>query len=387
MRVPFSVAIDRTRQFGEIVVGGETRIIKVGEWSDWVPVTLPVEPLQSLRAQCRFYLRRVDPHFDLYVTPLDIDPAAPALPISTPRGFAAELARATGRYYTHGMPEETKALKAGVFSFAEFLRQARMVQDENRRQFSYELGRFDRGLLFYYFGDLDQVSHMLWRARDPQHPAYDAAIDGPYAHTIDDLYAEFDGIAGEALAALRPDDLLVIMSDHGFTSWRRSFNLNSWLRDEGYATRAYGLGLNGLYVNLKGREGAGVVEPAQRDALLNEISSRLLAVIDPVTGDHSIARVFRREQVYSAGQENVAPDLVVGYAAGTRVSDDSAVGIAAPLVFSDNRSAWSGDHCMDPAAVPGILLTSRPLRQPASSIQNLAASILAEFGVSGFPPR
>jgi predicted AlkP superfamily phosphohydrolase/phosphomutase len=404
MRASFTVSIDATRTYAKLVVGDEERLLRVGEWSDWVPIVFEVRPLQTLRAECRFYLKRLTPTFELYASPVNVDPLTPAVPLSNPESYATELARATGRFYTQGMPEDTKALKAGVLSTAEFLEQARIAQLENLRQFRYVLDHFDRGLLFYYFGNVDQVSHMLWRARDPQHPAYNAAVDSPYASVIDDLYVDMDSIVGETLQRLGDDDLLVVMSDHGFASWRRSFSLNAWLRDEGYLvpagrnsrsifnqidlsrSRAYGLGLNGLYINLKGREASGIVEPADREALVDEIRDKLLRVIDPVTGVAAIARVDRREQSFSRGAAfELAPDLVVGYAKGTRTSDESALGEVQPIVMWDNMSAWSGDHCMDPESVPGILLTSRPLRRPAASLQSLASALLAEFGIDDFP--
>jgi predicted AlkP superfamily phosphohydrolase/phosphomutase len=218
-----------------------------------------------------------------------------------------------------------------------------------------------------------------------------------------------DAVAGRTLARLGPDDLLVVMSDHGFTSWRRSFNLNSWLRENGYltlrpgrrigrgatfddidwpATRAYGLGLNGLYINLRGRESSGIVDPADRDALVREISGKLLQTTDPRTSAPAITHVFRREDVYRlSGDQDLAPDLIVGYAKGTRASDDTALGGVSPDVLTDNRSAWTGDHCMDPEAVPGILLTSRRLQRKAASLKELAPAILAELGIEGFPSQ
>lgn len=404
MQMPFAAHVDSTRRYVLIEIGGERRLLRPGEWSDWVPIRFDVAPAQSLPAMCRFFLQQIDPHFELYVSPLNLDPVSPALPISSPPAYAGELASATGRFSTLGMPEETKALKAGVFSVDEFLHQAREMQRENLTQFRYSLDHFENGLFFHYFGNLDQVSHMLWRARDPQHPAYDAVADAPYARVIDDLYVEFDAIVGEARQRLRPDDLLVVMSDHGFTSWRRAFNLNTWLRNEGYVvasvpgdpslgqislsrSRAYGLGLNGLYVNLENREQHGVVAPEQRDRLLAEITERLLQTKDPATGKAVVATVFRREQIYSPGANDaVAPDLIIGYAKGTRVSDESALGALAPAVLVDNTSAWSGDHCMTPDAVPGVLLTSRTLRQSATTLQELAGAIVAEMGVA-FPHR
>ena len=407
LRAEFTAYIDGQQKFAKIVVGDEERLLRVGEWGDWVPVDFDMIPTQSLRAAVRFYLKQLDPYFALYVSPPNIDPLEPALPISTPSDYAADLARATGRFYSQGMPEDTKALKTGVFTPAEFLEQARIAGDENRRQFSYVLDGFRGGLLFYYFGNVDQVSHMMWRAMDPQHPAYNAERDKPYEHVVEDLYVGLDAIVGETLDKMAPDDLLVVMSDHGFTSWRRSFHLNSWLRDNGYLaladpnlkedpgffanvdwskTRAYAIGLNGLYINLKGREKSGTVEAANRTGLMDEISAKLLQVIDPQTGAPAITKVFSRDKAYSsAGHDSIAPDLIVGYAKGTRGSDESALGGMPPSVIVDNMEPWSGDHCMDPEAVPGILLTNRPLKKPAPSLQSLAAAILAEYGVETFP--
>jgi predicted AlkP superfamily phosphohydrolase/phosphomutase len=260
--------------------------------------------------------------------------------------------------------------------------------------------------LFYYFGNVDQVSHMMWRAMDPQHPAYDPAVDPQYRTVVEDLYVEMDAIVGRTLAALGPDDLLVVMSDHGFSSWRRAFNLNTWLRDNGYLTlrqgrrrgaaaftdidwsrtRAYGLGLNGLYVNLRGRESSGIVDPGASDALVREIGDKLVHTIDPHTALPAVTRTFRREEAYTlTGNEDIAPDLIVGYAKGTRVSDESALGGVPAEVIVDNVGAWTGDHCMDPDAVPGILLTTRPLRRPAANLRELAPALLAELGIDGFP--
>ena len=404
--VPFTVAISADRQFGKLVVGSEERMLRVGEWSDWVPIAFDLIPTQHLPAEVRFFLARLDPYFELYVSPVNMDPMTPALPISTSAGYAAEIARATGRFYTQGMPDDTKSLKTRVLTPAQFLQQAAMAGDEVRRQYEYTLGRFHDGFLFYYFGNVDQVSHMMWRPRDPEHPAYDPVADAPFAHVVDDLYVGLDAIVGRTLDTLGADDLLVVMSDHGFASWRRSFHLNSWLRDNGYLraaigpgedasvpfgsvdwsrTRAYAVGLNGLYINVKGREANGTVTPSERAALAGEIADKLLATIDPATGKPAVTRVFKREDVYDLeGSEDLAPDLIVGYAKGTRSSDESALGGLAPEVIVDNRDPWSGDHCMDPAAVPGILLTSRPLGKDAPDLQSLAAAILAVLGI-GFP--
>jgi predicted AlkP superfamily phosphohydrolase/phosphomutase len=307
------------------------------------------------------------------------------------------------------MPEDTKAYSSGVFDAEDFLAQAQIAGQENLDQYRHVLGSFRTGLLFYYFGNLDLVSHMMWRSMDPDHPAYDATFDAPFADVVPQLYERMDGVVGWTLDHMPPGTLLVIMSDHGFTSWRRSFNLNTWLQRNGYLaqrdsaaasagdantalanldwqrTRAYALGLNGLYLNLQGRERWGIVTAAERDALLDEIAARLAATIDPATGQPAIGRVHRSDRAYADhDQLGVGPDLVIGYAKGTRSSDESALGLIEPEVFADNRGAWSGDHCMDHTAVPGILFTNRALRRPTGRLQDLGISILAEFGLAEF---
>ena len=396
----FTAYVDSRAAAAKIAVGDQERVLKVGEWSDWVPVEFPMTWFQSLRGMARFYLRRLEPTFELYVSPVNLDPRAPALPISTPSSYSADLARSTGPFHTQGIAEDTKALSERVLTRDEFLAQARAVGDEVTRQYWRVLEDFNDGLLFYYFGNLDQVSHMMWRPRDSEHPAYDPVADAPYRSVVDDLYVAFDALVGETVRRMGNDTTLIVMSDHGFTSWRRSFHLNSWLRDNGYLsvidpatdpgmfqnvdwsrTRAYGLGLNGLYINLRGREPKGVVAVEDRERLVDEIRRKLLETLDPQTGRAAVSKAVTREQAYrDARHFDLAPDLIVLYAKGTRGSNESALGGVPPAIIVDNTGEWSGDHCMDPDAVPGILLVNRPVKQRAATLQEIARTILAEFG-------
>ena len=403
----FTAYIDPVEDVAKIVLGDEERLLQAGEWSDWVPFEFEMIPTQTVPAMVRFYLRQVRPEFELYASPINIDPMNQALPVSHPPEFAAELAEATGRFYTQGMPEDTKALSGGVFEPGEFLEQAKLSGGEITEQYEVALDRFDSGLLFYYWGHVDQVSHMMWRSMDPDHPAYDPEVDPQFADVIPSLYEDMDDIVGYTLERMDPNTTLVIMSDHGFTSWRRSMNLNSWLRDHGYLTvedptlrndpgmysnvdwsktEAYGLGLNGLYLNLKGREAQGIVDPSEREELMARLEKDLLATTDPATGEPAVTKVYIRERDYDdRGHLEIGPDMLVGYAKGTRCAFESATGELVAEVFRDNTEPWSGDHCMDHRAVPGILITNKPLSKRAPSLEELAEAVLAEFGVEKFP--
>ena len=408
VRAEFKVYADPTRPVAKIVIDDQEIILQEGEWSEWVTVDFTLLPyVQSLRGIVRFYLMQVHPEFELYVTPINIDPLNPAMPISTPSGFAAELARGTGRFYSQGMPEETSALSSGVFNDEDFLRQATLVAEENRRQYRHVLEHFDDGFLFYYFGNLDLVSHMMWRTMDSTHPAHDPVADAPYRNVIEELYVEADDIVGETLQSMGDDATLIVMSDHGFTSWTRAFNLNSWLRANGYIafrnrsdqvgtgffenvdwsrTQAYAIGFNSVYINVRGRERVGSVPRQQRRLVLDEIARNLVRFVDPKTGKRAITKVYRRDEVYQdRGHLDIGPDLIVGFARGVRGSDESALGTITREIITDNTGKWSGDHLMDHEAVPGVLFTNRPLQRAASSLKELGAAVLAEFGIEGFP--
>ena len=408
LRSDFTVYLDPARPVVKIVIGDEEIILQEGDWSEWVPIEYPLPLFQTLPGMTRFYLKDVRPEFQLYATPVNIDPLDPAMPISVPDDFATELAEG-GRFYTQGFPEDTDAISDGVFSIDEYLNQAALAAAEIRRQYMGLLADFEDGLLFNYFGFIDLVSHIMWRTTDPTHPAYDRERDEPYAGVIEGLYMEADEIVGETLArldALGGGGTLMVMSDHGFTSWKRAFSLNAWLEQNGYLTvqdrnrrdldfltnvdwadtRAYGLGLSGLYVNLEGREANGIVPAAERDALLREITEALLNEPDPATGEPAITRVYNRDEDYTdRGYAEIGPDLVIGFAKGIRSSDASAAGQIPEEIIVDNMGAWSGDHIMDHETVPGVLLSSRPLQVGAASLKEVAAAVLAEFGVTGFP--
>lgn len=414
LETPFTVYLDPDRTGVKIELGDQQVVLGLGEWSPWLRVDFEMLkvgaiPLQSLSGIVRMYLKQLEPELELYVSPLDIDPTNQAIPVSHPESFAADLAEATGLFYTEGMPEDTKSITEGVFAPEEFLSQAAIAGSEPIRQFPWVLERFlDRngGFLFYYLGNVDLTGHIMWRARDPEHPSYDPESDPPYEDLIPTLYEGLDELVGQTLDAAGEDTLVIVMSDHGFTSWRRKFHLNHWLykndylalkdenaRDPGLLlnvdwenTKAYGYGFSGLYINQKGRERDGIVPFADRQALVQEIGQKLTAEVDPDTGQLAITELRFAEDYEDRGALDVGPDLVLGYADGYHVDNGSALGEIGEQVYSDNDGQWTGDHIMDHRVVPGVLFTSRSLKKPASRLKDLAASILYEFGISeGFP--
>jgi len=371
-------------------------VLNVGEWSEWKEISFLKTPLgPTFRTMAKFYLQRLKPDIELYVTPLNFVPTAPEVPISEPEGFVKDIAEAIGPFYTQSFAENYNARTKQVFTDDEYLAQANQVLDDSMRMLDYALDRYRGGLLFFYFSSTDLQAHIFWWDSQEKHPFRSREEAARGHRIIEDLYVRIDDALGRSLARIGDDATVIVMSDHGFAPLRRCFALNTWLRQEGYLsakrnllvdcdwsrTRAYGLGLNALYLNLRGREKDGIVEPGQREALVEEIRAKLLAVRDPQTGKPVIRRVYRPEEIFHGPEVSNAPDLIVGYDFGYRASWATTLGEFDRQIVSDNHEAWSADHCIAHDLVPGILVTNRKLARGNPTLVDLAPTILAEFGV------
>lgn len=386
-------------------IDGQRILLQKGEYSDWVPINFRLGPGMRAGGICRFYLKDLQPEVQLYVSPINIDPERPALPVSHPAAYSIYLSKRLGRFATLGLAEDTWALNEGVLDDASFLRQCQLLCDERERMLFNALENTRDGCVVCVFDTTDRVQHMYWRYRDPDHPAPLEENASAFREVIEESYVQADTIVGKVLDRLGERDALFIMSDHGFKSFRRGVNLNAWLLREGYLalkdgatgeaewlrevdweqTRAYAMGLAGLYLNLRGREANGVVATDEAQALKQELIEKLSGLRDEEAGAPAIDRVFDTEAVNPGPYSDVGPDLTIGYATGYRASWDAAQGKAAGPVIEDNTRRWSGDHCMDPRHVPGVLFCSLPLEASNAGIGDIAPTVLSLFGVQ--PPR
>jgi predicted AlkP superfamily phosphohydrolase/phosphomutase len=385
--IELPVHADPTANVARFDAPEEQFVLRQGEWSDFQRADFPLIPgLKSVSGIFRIYLQQVHPYFRIYVSPVNIDPGEPALPISTPDKYSAILAGKLGPFYTQSIAEETSAYRAGIFSKDEFLVQSNKVLDDSLRMFHYTLSQFTSGLLFYYFSSVDQNSHMLW---------------GKYEDDLLGIYKKVDGAVGDAMA--QPNTDLMILSDHGFARFNRAVHMNTWLMQQGFLTlddptktgndpefphvdwdktQAYALGLNGLYVNLYGRENDGSVSPADKQEVLDNIASKLLEFRDPQTGEHVVDKVYFSEKTYKGHNLKHAPDIIVGFRRGYRASWQTALGAIPPVTIEDNTQAWIGDHCMAADEVPGVLLSNRKFRRTNPQMYDVPVTILAHFGVA-----
>ena len=407
--IGFQVHRDRQANAVVIEIQGQKIVLKPGEWSRWHRLDFAMTgpsfvPTSHATGICRFYLLEGNPNYRLYVSPINIDPSAPAVPISEPGSFIQEVSKDLGLFHTTGFQEDHKARTTGIFKDEEYLRQANYVLEERLKLLEYAVQNYDDGLLFFYFSSSDLQSHIFWWDSDEKHPTRSQPEARLFFRHIKTLYQKLDAVIGDLNDRYGSRATILVMSDHGFANFGRQFNLNSWLRDNGYlkpksdletgscksimtdvdwsASTAYGLGINGLYLNLKGRERDGVVSPGlQREALLNELVARLKDVKD-VSGAPVIRGVYRSDRIYSGDATALAPDLIIGYARGYRASWETCLGTLMPHVLSDNDSAWSADHCADALEVPGLVCCNRSIRSPAPSLIDVAPSILEDFGIS-----
>jgi predicted AlkP superfamily phosphohydrolase/phosphomutase len=391
-------------------LGSDMVTLKPGEWSGWVVFTFPFNPVVRLTGIGRFHLASISPEIRLYLSPIHFNPRdlPPGVKITAPSSLAKRLADRYGLYKTMGWLNDTWSMSEETIDEETFLEDVDFTQKKFREMFDGFLAEKDIGLLVQMFEFPDRVAHCFWRFLDPLHPRYDAAKAAKFAPAMVTTYQKMDDIVGDAMKALGPDDTLIVLSDHGFSTWRRSVNYNTWLVKNGFMaltgnegkladleqlfgqgefwpnvdwskTKAYSMGLGDIYVNVKGREGQGIVSPgAEYEQVRKDIIAGLSGLVDPKTGEKAVSRIFTREEAYGSFDADLIPDLFVTNTEAYRVSWQSSLGVVTPEMFEDNAQVWSGDHCsLDPAVVPGILFSNRKLRPGhAPWMADVPASIL-----------
>jgi arylsulfatase A-like enzyme len=399
LKLPFTLDLDAARNEALLKIGSEEHLLKLGVFSEWVHVPFKVGR-SEVTGICRFCIREISPNIALYVSPINVDPEKPALPISEPVFFSTYLAKKQGPFGTLGLLEDTWARNEYALDDQRFLDQTYLTHQERERMFLDVLDRTREGICICVFDASDRIQHMFWRYIDEKHPS--PREENPaFQNVIPEMYERMDALIGKVRAKLKKGEILMVISDHGFSSFRRGINLNTWLMQEGYLvtksegvtgadyfgdvdwsrTKAFAVGLSGLYINRKGRERLGIVPKEEAESLKQEISDKLEKLLDPADMASSIRRVYDTAKTYKGIYTADAPDLVVGYEPGYRVSWDSVTGKIEPAVFSDNIKAWSGDHHVDPEAVPGIFFCSEKAKSDTPHIMDIAPTVLNIFDV------
>ena len=394
LRIPFRMI--RADGHCELRVQDHRVRLEPGAYTDWLRLTFRTAIGAKAIGIARFLLTETEPECSLYMSPINIDPSRPALPISHPSCYAVYLANLLGSYATAGMAEDTWALNEAVIDDDAFLQQAYSIYEEREAMFLNALQSTGQGVVACVFDTSDRVQHMFF-----------GRMNGSdrHAKVIEEMYQRMDALVGKTLPFADADTALFVLSDHGFCAFRRGVNLNSWLRDNGYLhlkndaeesdsffegvdwsrTRAYAFGLGGFYLNIKGREALGTVEPGKEaERLRQEIIDKLSALREE-TGETPIRTVYATRSLYRGPYLAEAPDFLVGYSEGYRASWEGAVGKVSKNVLEDNEKAWSGDHCVDPVLVPGVLFSNRRIEAGDPGIEDMAPTALRLFGID--PPK
>lgn len=408
---PHPFQIDQvTEQSARLNIGKQQFTLKCDEWSPIIELSFRVGLIFSVKAITRAILVESGRQIGLYFLPLQIHPLKSPWPYGTPGGFVKETWQTGGPFLTLGWPQDTTALEEGLIGDDHFLDLCRAIVRRREQALMHQLDHFQEGVLACVFDTLDRVQHMFLRTRPD---------------LIEEWYVAFDQLFGriehrlESMKDTKQSPVaLILLSDHGFAPFDFKVDLNRWLQENSYLrieqedrvrgdtparhtssklslsdvdwsrTRAYAVGLNSLYLNLRDREGQGVVSPDERSALLHELATRLQRWQGP-DGNFVVAQALLQEDAFEGPYSAYAPDLVVGYAPGYRASRDTGLGKWGAETIIANTDHWAADHCIAASAVPGVIISNQNLLSnfPSPSYKDIPAlAVDATPGDNGRPP-
>ena len=413
VRLPLTIHWNRTAKSARVDIDGQTIALEQGKVSRWIDLDFRINFLVRVHGMAQMLLMNADNELQLYISPVNWKPDEPPVPMSYPDSFAGNLFEKLGYYRTLGWAEATWPLNEGRMNEDQFMEDAYHAFDDRAQVILDRIDSRRWDVLVGVIETTDRVQHMMWRLRDRKHPMYDAALAAKHGDAIERIYRRADTFVAEVMEHLEPGTQLLIVSDHGFHSWRKAVNLNTWLVQQGYMvvqgqqpgekkledlfgggefwenvdwsrTRAYAMGLGQIYFNLRGRESKGIVSPgAESKQLANELSAKLLTLVDPADGSRIVRAVYQRDAVYSGEYIGNAAELQVGMEDGYRVSWQTTLGGSPQGIVYDNMKKWSGDHGgYDYAITAGVLIASKAINTQAPSIMDIAPTVLKYFGVA-----
>ena len=402
LEIEFKAEILNDSEKVKISFNNKKIILKKGEYSDWIELKYRANLGIKVTGICKFLVTELEPEFKLYITPINIDPDRPSLPISHPFFYATYLSKLLGKYATLGLAEDTWALNEKVIDDKAFLQQCYNNHEERERMLFTSLKKIKKGLVVCVFDTTDRIQHMFFRYLTTDHPALKNNSSNKQENAIEELYTKMDELIGKVRKEIDDKSILMVMSDHGFKTFNRGMNINTWLYKNGYLTlkddadgkewfqdvdwdktKAYAIGLGGLFLNMKGREAKGIVSPGQEEEdLKNELIQKLGGLKDEQENETAIIEVFDKNKIYKGPYIPNAPDLTIGFNIGYRTSWDCAVGKITEDIFEDNTKNWSGDHCINPKFVPGVLFCNNKIETENPCIMDIGPTTLSLFGLN-----
>ncbi len=366
-------------------IQGKTHDVQEGGWSPWMRIKFKTGFMSNAYGTAKAYLTSAQP-FKMYLTAVQIDPEHPLYDISYPDEYSAELARQIGLYYTLGIAEDTSALNDKKIDDKAFLEQIWQLEEEREKMFWAEFEQFRKkgGAFAFVFDSSDRLQHMFWEEN-----AFNKTLT--IHPEIENYYVKKDAFLGKVIEQLDGASLMIV-SDHGFSSFQRAVSVNRWLVDNGFMTlteepsddgglfkyvdwsrtKAYALGFNSIYLNLKDRELYGIVE--DEEAVEKELIGKLSNLTDQ--NRKVIHKLYRSGEIYSGNQVPDGPDIMIGYNPGYRTSWQTAIGGLTKEVIFDNDKHWKADHLIDASFVPGILFANFKITKEKPEQKDIAPTVL-----------
>jgi len=411
IRLPVSIHWNKAEKSATVTIGDNSILLAEHQWSKWINLDFSVNLLIRVHGMAQLYLINAGSELQLYISPVNWRPDNPPAAMSSPASFSADIFERLGPYRTLGWAEATWPLNEDRIDEKVFMDDLYRAFDDRAQVILQRIDSKQWDLLVGVIESTDRVQHMMWRLIDPAHPMYDKALAAKFGDSIERVYRKCDDFVGEVMARVDRSTPILIVSDHGFHSFRQSVNLNTWLVQEGFMairgqqpgekklqdlfgggtfwenvdwprTKAYAMGLGQIYVNLQGREGHGAVAPADSTAVQDALVGRLLTMTDTATGAKMVDAVYKRDDIYKGPFLNNASELQIGLADGYRVSWQSTLGGSPPGIVYPNMKKWSGDHgSFDYKQTAGVLISSRPLGEGPADIMDIAPTVLKYFGV------
>jgi len=409
--IPLRFELDREKNRVKISMQGQEESVQERQWSRWFDFTFKINAFLRIHGVGRFYILETFPELKVYLCPVNFDPRDPPVPLSSPKGFSGELARTVGIYKTLGWVHDTWALNEEKVDEQVFLEDLFETVDRQAAQLYHELITDPAACTVAVFTATDSVSHLFYRLIDPQHPRYDARLAQTYGDAILQVYRKMDGIVGRVVELMDPATRLIVLSDHGFHTWRKGFNTNTWLVENGFMklkgsdekakvlddlfnqgsffpnvdwgrTEAYALGLGQIYLNLKGREKFGIVDKnsPEYDSIRDRIVMGLKSFVDSDNGERVVQAVYKAEEIFHGAHTDHAADLQLSFRSGYRTSWQTSLGAVPAGIVIANLKKWSGDHCASDASdTQGIFFCNRRPARDELSILDIAPTALRYF--------
>ncbi|MBI5185814.1 MAG: alkaline phosphatase family protein [Nitrospinae bacterium] len=398
-----------------IEASGKTQTVRVGEWSNWFVFDFQFNPLIQVTGMSKFHLLALEPHLKLYMPPINIHPEHSPVKISHPMKYAKELFQRFGFFKTIGWLEDTWALNEDRSDEETFLEDVYSAIDKFEEMMDAFMDDKSNRLFIQVFDFTDRINHMFWRLEETDHPAYNEEMARKFGDVTKTAYIKMDEIVGKAMKKLDKDTVFMVLSDHGFASFKKSVNYNTWLVRNGFMalrseggeekkledlfgkgefwpnvdwsrTKAYAVGLGSIFINVKGREKSGIVSlGGEYEEVRNDLIKKLEGFVDEETGEHPVFKVYKREDIYSSFDEGMVPDLRAANNRGYRVSWQTSLGGIPAQVLTPNAKKWSGDHCsMEPAQVRGIFFANKKAELKDPGIMDIFPTVCKIFNIQ--PP-